>query len=126
MFPEIRVHRPRGVVPKVAVRKQTVVEYQPSWLLLAVPAVTILAARRRKTRTPANPAPANPAQSGTVEVTPAATTSARGADTEPPAPRRRRTQVVRLARLRRRSGAQPVLEQADMAVPVRVDPTRRP
>ena len=50
MFPDIKVHPPRGVLPQLAVRQRPVVDYQPSWLLLAVPAVVVLAARRRKSR----------------------------------------------------------------------------
>ena len=40
MFPEIKVHAPRGVrlLPKLAVHQRTVVDYQPSLLLLAAPA----------------------------------------------------------------------------------------
>ena len=53
MFPEINVHAPRGVrlLPKLAVQQRTVVDYQPSLLLLAAPAVLVLASRRRKSRT---------------------------------------------------------------------------
>ena len=50
MVPEIRVHTPRGVWPQVTVGQRPVVDYQPSWLLLAVPAVLVLAARKRKSR----------------------------------------------------------------------------
>ena len=64
MFPEVKVHAPRGVLPKVAVRQRTVLDYQPSWLLLAVPAVLVLRSRRSKTRAPAGPAAASsPGQS---------------------------------------------------------------
>lgn len=52
MFPEVRVHAPRGarLVPKLVVRRRTVLDYQPSLLLLAVPAVLVMASRRRKAR----------------------------------------------------------------------------
>lgn len=40
--PQIIVHRPRGVLPRVDVHKRTSIEYQPSWLLLLVPAVLVL------------------------------------------------------------------------------------
>lgn len=50
MSPEITVHRPRGVLPKVVVQKRTVVDYQPSWLLIAIPALVVLRARRRKSQ----------------------------------------------------------------------------
>ena len=50
MFPEVKVHVPRGVLPKLAVRQRTVLDYQPSWLLLAVPAVLVLRSRMSKTR----------------------------------------------------------------------------
>lgn len=48
MSPAISVHRPRGLLPKVVVQKRTVVDYQPSWLLLLIPALAVLRARRRK------------------------------------------------------------------------------
>ena len=106
MFPEITVHRPRGVVPSVAVRKRTVVDYQPSWLLLALPTVAVLAARRKKSR-----AQTRPVQPETDDGTPGAAV---------PAPRQGRRQVVivRLARLRRRPGSPTIVEVADVAVPV--------
>jgi CBS domain-containing protein len=52
MFPQIRVHAPRGVrlLPRLAVHQRTVVDYQPSLLLLAAPAVLMMASRRRKSR----------------------------------------------------------------------------
>ena len=50
MLPEISVHRPRGVLPKVAVQKRTVVDYQPSWLLVAIPALAMLRAGRRRSK----------------------------------------------------------------------------
>lgn len=59
MFPEVKVHSPRGVFPRLAVRQRTVVHYQPSWLLVAVPAVVGLAARRRKARAQAAGTPAS-------------------------------------------------------------------
>ena len=47
MLPEITVHRPRGVLPKVAVHQRTVIDYQPSWLLLAIKAaIAVLLAKR--------------------------------------------------------------------------------
>ena len=52
MFPEVKVHAPRGVriLPRLAVHQRTVVDYEPSLLLLAVPAVMLMASRRRKAR----------------------------------------------------------------------------
>ena len=50
MFPEVTVHRPRGVLPKMAVQKRTLVDYQPSWLIVAVPALVALRAKRRRSR----------------------------------------------------------------------------
>jgi CBS domain-containing protein len=65
MFPEVKVHAPRGVLPKVAVRQRTVLHYQPSWLLLAVPAVLVLRSRRSKTRARAgSTAASSPGPSG--------------------------------------------------------------
>ena len=106
MFPKITIHRPHGVVPKVAVRKRTVVEYRPSWLLLALPIVAILAARRMKSR-----AQTRTAQPGTDTGT---------ADAATPAPRRggRQVVIVRLARLRRRPGSPTTVEVVDVAVPI--------
>ena len=106
MFPEITIHRPHGVVPKVAVGKRTVVEYQPSWLLLALPTVAVLAARRKQSR-----AQTRPVRPRTDDGTPGAAA---------PAPRRGRRQVVivRLARLRRRAGSPTTVEVVDVAVPV--------
>ena len=109
MIPEITVHRPRGVVPKVAVRQRTVVEYQPSWLLLALPAVAILASRRK-----ASTAQSTSAQPGPDLGTQDAATAA-------PRRGRRRVVVVRLARLRRRPGAPTTVEVADVVVPVQQD-----
>lgn len=116
MFPEITIHRPHGVVPKVAVRKRTVVEYQPSWLLLAVPTVAVLAARRKKSRAQTRPAQTRPAQPASGTDLP---------DAAPAAPRRGRRQValVRLARLRRRPGSPTTVEVADVAVPLQNDAT---
>ena len=107
MLPEITVHRPHGVVPKLVVRKRTVVDYHPSWLLLALPVVAVAAAARRRSGPKTRPV-----QPGT---------SAPG-DTAP-APRRgrRRVVIVRLARLRRRPGAPTTVEVADVAVPVQQD-----
>jgi CBS domain-containing protein len=49
----------------VAVRQRTVLDYQPSWLLLAVPAVLALRSRRSKTRAQAVSTPASsPDRSG--------------------------------------------------------------
>ena len=112
MLPEITVHRPHGVVPRLTVRKRTVVDYHPSWLLLALPAVAVAAAARKRSG-----AQTRPAQPGTGAGTPSAAA---------PAPRRGRRGVVivRLARLRRRPGAAAVVEVADVAVPVQQDDRR--
>ena len=47
MLPEIKVHTPRGLLPRVAVRQRRVIDYQPSWLLVAIPAALLVARRRR-------------------------------------------------------------------------------
>ena len=52
MSAQITVHLPHGIVPKIAVNKKTVVDYQPSWLLLAVPAMVLWRAMRRTAPTP--------------------------------------------------------------------------
>jgi len=98
MLPEITVHRPRGVLPKVAVGKRTTVDYQPSWLLLAVPALALLRTRRRKSR--AQTAGQQQPLADVSDPTP------------PPTPRwRRRAQVLVVAvpRGRRRAGASDTL-----------------
>ena len=61
MWPQISIHRPQGLLPKVAVGKRTVIDYQPSWLLLAIP-TTLLALRaaRRKLRGPGNERQSSP------------------------------------------------------------------
>lgn len=108
MFPEITVHRPRGVLPRFAVRRRTVVDYQPSWLLLLLPAAAVLATRKSKSR------------AQTRSAQPAA-----GTDLPGEAPRRGRRQVVpvRLARIRRRPGSPPADEVTDVAVPAQDNPT---
>ena len=65
MFPDLRVHAPRGVTPRLKVRRKTVIDYQPSWLLLALPAVA-LAVRSRKSRaqTTGTPAPTATSSNG--------------------------------------------------------------
>ena len=112
MLTKITVRRPRGVVPKVTVRRRTVVEYQPSWLLLAVP-VAVVAARRKRSR----------AQISPEQTTPVRTSPGPDAQTPSPVSRRKRAGVlvVRLARLRRRPGLPPVVEHADVVVPVQTD-----
>jgi hypothetical protein len=90
MRPEMIIHRPRGVLPKVAVERRTVVDYQPSWLLLALPAVAVVRARRRKTRMQAE----QPAE---------ATADLADPPTQPSSRWRRPTQVVVFAVPGRRS-----------------------
>lgn len=54
MTPQIIGRRPQGVrvLPSVAVTKRTVIDYQPSWLLLAIPTTLLaLRARRKKSKT---------------------------------------------------------------------------
>jgi CBS domain-containing protein len=50
MLPSIQLHAPRGLVPQVSVRRRTVVDYSPGWLVPALPILGVLAARRRATR----------------------------------------------------------------------------
>lgn len=50
MKPEITIHRPRGVLPKLAIQKRTAVDYQPSWLVVAIPTLAALRAMRRRSR----------------------------------------------------------------------------
>ena len=68
-MPEIAVHRPRGLLPKLVVGQRcvTVVDYQPSWLLLIIPVVAVLMAKRRMTRAPKGDA----IQTGPVAAPPA-------------------------------------------------------
>lgn len=126
MLPEITVRRPQGVLPRVTVRQRTVVEYQPSWLLLAVPVASVLAARRRRSRAQISETQTRQ-RTGSEQTSPAPTSSAQSGPGAPvPEPRRRRLGlvVVRLTRLRRRPGLPPVVEQADVVVPVQTDSTR--
>ena len=69
-MPEFTVHRPRGLLPKLVVgqRTVTVVDYQPSWLLLIIPAAAVLMAKRKSTRAPEGDA----VQTGPVVAPPAA------------------------------------------------------
>ncbi len=62
MSVEVKIRRP-GVLPKLALHERTVVDYQPSLLLLAVPAVVALLRRRRRAAGSAGSRTA--AQSGT-------------------------------------------------------------
>lgn len=64
MLPEISVHRPRGLVPHLTVRRRTVVDYSPGWLLLAVPVVGALRARRRRGSAQQAPTTSWPPQTG--------------------------------------------------------------
>lgn len=107
MFPEITVHRPQGVVPKLAVRKRTIVEYQPSWLLLVVPALAVLGVRRKKSH-----GQTKPSQSSRADVPDPATASK---------PRRRRpvqVGLVTVARLRRRPGGPAAPDDVIVVSPV--------
>ena len=120
MLPEITVRRPQGLVPRLTVRRRTVVDYQPSWLLLAVPVLAVAAARRKGSTSQSRSAPASSGQTSPGQTAPG--TGAPGT----PAPERRRPRrgvVVRLTRLRRRPGLPPVVEQADVVVPVQTDST---
>lgn len=48
VLPQVRVHRPHGALPTVAVRKRTVLDYEPGWLLLAAaPALLALRSARK-------------------------------------------------------------------------------
>lgn len=107
MTPQVRVHRPHGVIPKISVRKRTVVDYQPSWLLFGAPAALVWAARRR-----ARSEVELPVTAGSATASPAATSPVGTPSVDlPPGPadtgrsgRRRPVQivVVSLSRLRRK------------------------
>ena len=71
MLPEITVHRPRGVLPKVAVHQRTVIDYQPSWLLLAIKAAIVVLLAKRKSR-----ARAEPPQQSAADIAEGTTSSA--------------------------------------------------
>ncbi|CAN5212975.1 hypothetical protein BH24ACT10_BH24ACT10_10650 [soil metagenome] len=96
MLPTINVHRPRGVLPKVSLRKRTVVDYQPSWLLLAVPALA-LAARRRSSQQDGDESSTHGRRSGAEDSGPT--------ESSPPAQdgrRRRRVLIISAVRRRRK------------------------
>lgn len=57
MLPQITVRRPQGLLPKLSVRKRVVVYYQPGYLLLALPALAVLRARRAQARRTDGPGP---------------------------------------------------------------------
>ena len=105
MLPEITVHRPRGVLPKVAVHQRTVIDYQPSWLLLAIPAAIAVLVAQRKSR-----ARAEPLQQSATDIAEGTTSST---------PRRwRPAQVVLvvspLARRHRRQASRTAVPQGDV------------
>lgn len=108
MLPEINVRRPSGLraMPKVAVRQRKVIDYEPSWMLLAVPALLALRSRRRKAGAKAASSPAPQAEaypSGAVDTTVSA----------PPQRRRaRQIIIIPVARLRRRPGGRIDLDEA--------------
>lgn len=97
MLPTVKVHRPRGVLPKVSLRKRTVVDYQPSWLLLAVPALA-LAARRRSSGQDEDTS-STPGRRSRTEVSGLPDSSAPAQDGR----RRRRVLIISAVR-RRRNG----------------------
>ena len=105
MLPEITVHRPRGVLPRLTVHQRTVVDYQPSWLLLAIPATIAVLRAKRNPR-----ARAEPPQQYATDI-------AEG--TTPSTPRRWRPArvvlvVSPLARRHRRQTAQTAVPQGDV------------
>lgn len=105
MLPEIKLHRPRGFLPKVSVRERTVVDYQPSWLLLALPALGLLFARRMGT-SPSHAGSSSSAESGgESRQARGGGSSGGGASTghSGAAPRRRRTVLILSAVPRRRA-----------------------
>lgn len=92
---QLIVHRPRGVLPRL--RRRTVVEYQPSWLLLALPALVVLRRVRSQSSSPASPGP---------DARPPGSSSETPGSSAPAQLRRRRRPAVGLvaiARLRRRT-----------------------
>ena len=108
----LTVHRPRGVVPKLAVRKRTVVHYQPSWLLLALPAIAVV----RRLRGQRSRSTADTQQVSTTDAPAAAAPSA-----APPRRRRGRLTLVAVTRLRRRGGG-PGAPDAEVIVVTPVTP----
>lgn len=105
MLPEIVVHRPRGFLPRLVVRKRTVLEYQPSWLLLALPVLAVpVRARYKSPRRPAAPQ---------------LTVAQDAADLVAHERRRRPVRVVLVSVVRRRS---PPAATAGKDVPMRAAP----
>lgn len=115
MSPQISIHRPRGVLPKVTVRKRTLVDYQPSWLLLALPALGVLR-RARTSRSQAGPSSKSRTPSSEAVGSGVGDLNVGGA-TGSAAPRRRRpgqVVVVTMTRLRRRPAAPAPFATADL------------
>lgn len=108
MLPKINVHRPHGVVPKLSIRKRTVIDYRPSWLLLAVPALALIKARSR--RSTENVDQSAPARSGDGDGDGSISTTGSGG--------RRRRAVVIISAVRRRRAGQP-----DQVAYVTTEPT---
>ena len=98
MLPEIIVHRPRGVLPKVAVYQRTVVDYQPSWLL-AIPATIAVLRATRNSRAGAEPRQQSAADiaEGTTSSTPRRWRPARVVLVVSPLARRHRRPMSRTA-----------------------------
>ena len=99
MLPEITVHRPRGVLPKLTVHQRTVVDYQPSWLLLAIPATIAVLRAKRKSRARAEPPQqyATDIAEGTTSSTPRRWRPARVVLVVSPLARRHRRQTSQTA-----------------------------
>jgi hypothetical protein len=99
MLPEITVHRPRGVLPKLTVHQRTVVDYQPSWLLLAIPATIAVLRATRNSRAGAEPRQQSAADiaEGTTSSTPRRWRPARVVLVVSPLARRHRRQASRTA-----------------------------
>jgi hypothetical protein len=99
MLPEITVHRPRGVLPKLTVHQRTVVDYQPSWLLLAIPATIAVLRAKRKSRAQAEPPQqyATNIAEGTTSSTPRRWRPARVVLMVSPLARRHRRQTAQTA-----------------------------
>ena len=99
MLPEITVHRPRGVLPKLTVHQRTVVDYQPSWLLLAIPAAIAVLPANRKSRARAEPPEQSAADiaEGTTSSTPRRWRPAQVVLVVSPLARRHRRQMSRTA-----------------------------
>ena len=126
-LPQVTVHRIRGLIPKVTVRRRIVVDYQPSWLVVAVPAALALwsvvarrkrsAAARASASSSASASMATPDSAGVLaSPAPLLNVSPMAVPTVTPGQRRRPAKIVvlKITGMRRRRRASSVVKPVDL------------